>query len=202
MNFPGFNYMIMSCLCVQADEPCIWQKLAENAITGFFTMAGIAFAAWLAYRYAVRQKKKEIFISLGQIKYERKLKALEECWKLLAFTTDTENPQVILTWVQEKGRSNKTWFFHPERAKAFIEKLAAFHYTSGLGIYMPTTIKGLLFECRGIVYGILLREKNNPATEIEVKNVEMVNRMIQIHRQLITELKNETEVIDKTGLKK
>jgi hypothetical protein len=201
MHLQNIDHLINLFSNLLGSNTCTWQKMAENAINGFFTMIGIAFAAWLAYLYAIRQRKKEIFIGLEQIKYRRKLEALEGCWKLLVFTTESENQQVILTWEKEKGVNNKTYFFHPDKAEEFITNLAAFHYSSGLGIYMPKTIKELLFEYRSIIYGTLQKEQNKQVEKIKINNTDMVNRMTQIHQMLITELKNETEVINKQDQK-
>jgi len=180
-----------------ALENSFSHKLLLNSITGLFTFLGIALAAFLAYRFALRQKEKEIFIGLERIKYERKLSAIEECWKLLAFTTDTENDNTILIWEQNKEDKTKTYSINVENARQFIKKLTACFYGTGLGIYLSLEIKQLLFEYRGIIYSFLLSVRNKKDKLIEVDNEKMYKRMIAIHQDLIDKLKKETERINK-----
>ncbi len=200
MNLLNFN-KLLCYTSLEVTAPPFWHKLAESTISGSLTLAGICFAAWLAYLFAVRQKKRETFIGLERVKYERKLNALEECWKLLIYTTDTENKKSILTWEQVND-GDKIYYLDMECAREFISNLAGYHYGSGLGIYLPKEIKEKLFEYRNILHGFLLKEKDNTGKKIEILNKEMAARMIQIHQALIQHLKNETALIDKTGLKK
>jgi hypothetical protein len=200
---------MMSLINLIALNPCcnaqiaadpIWHKLAESAVTGVFALAGISFAAWLAYRYALRQKRMEILIRIEQVKYERTLEALENCWKLLIYTTDTENEKCIITWEQQKGNPKK-YYLNTLHAKEFIKSLADFHYNSGLGIYLSKEIKELIFQYRSIIYGFLLKERDNENGKVEVKNNEMAASLIKIHQELLKQLQHETKVIDKTELK-
>jgi len=170
-------------------------EIAVNAITGLFAIAGITIAAMFAYRYALKRKRKEIFIGLKQKKYERKLIALEACWKLLAFTTDTENSKSVITWKLLKDNS-KVYYLNKKNAETFIKKLAKYFYSSGMGIYLSKEIKKNLFEYRSIVYGFLLKEKNNEEMIIRIKKQEVAKKMIEIHQQLILQLKNEADLIE------
>ncbi len=172
-------------------------KLLLNSVSGIIALIGIAIAAILAYKFALRQKKQEIFIGLERIKYERKLSAIEACWKLLAFTTDTENNNSVLIWKQDKGSKAKVFYMNVENARRFIKQLAACFYGTGLGIYLSQDIKKLLFEYRGILYGFLLATSNSEDKLIQIRKEQMHRRMAAIHVEMVEQLKKETEVINK-----
>ncbi len=174
-----------------------WQDLLLNSISGIIAFIGIALAAFLAYRFAIRQKKQEIFFGLERIKYERKLVAIEACWKLLAFTTDTENDNSILIWKQNREGKTKTFYINVDKAGEYIKGLVACFYGTGSGIYLSRDTKKLLFEYRGILYGFLMCVGNNKEKLIQIKNVQIHQRMVAIHQELILQLKNETDIIDK-----
>lgn len=200
MNLINLKQLMLCCIQPDMQSP-FWQKLAEGMVSGFFTLLGLGIAACLAYRFALRQKRRETFIGLERTKYERKLNSLEECWKLLAYTTDTENAKTIFTWEQLKG-GDKIYYLDKINAREYINNLAGFFYSSGSGIYLTKEIKELLFEYRSIIFGILLKENKNESNTIRVQNNEMVGKLIKIHQSLISELKKETEMIDKIENKK
>jgi len=182
-------------------ENSFCRELWLNSIPMIIAFLGIGLAAFLAYRFAIKQKKEEIFIGLERIKYERKLAAIEACWKLLAYTTDTENDNSVLIWEQYREDKTKAFYINTENAGEFIKRLAAFFYGSGLGIYLSQDTKKLLFEYRGNLFGFLLSVKNSNEKLIRIKKVQMHQRMVAIHQELILRLKNETEVINKPDKK-
>lgn len=192
-------------------------KIAELLVPLF-----IAFiAAFLAYKYSTKQLKKSHELTLKQMqsqhelilkqfkdetpliiereKYNKVLDSLQECWKLLVFMTDTENDKAIITWVQAPDKS-KIYYGSISNAKAFLEDLPKFFYTKGSGLYIPSDIKALLFEYRGILYGLLqATNDNNIGNNIELKNELMVKHMFDIHKELIKLLheKMELKISDK-----
>lgn len=180
-----------------ALEKTFCQELWLNSITGLIAFVGISLAAFLAYRFALKQKEKEIFIGLAKLKYERKLAAIEECWKLLAFTSETENDQTVLIWKQNKVDKIKTYFINLENARQYIKQLAACFYGSGLGIYLSQETKKLLFEYRGILFTFLMSVREREEKTLKVTNDKMHKRMVGIHHELIIQLKKETEAINK-----
>jgi hypothetical protein len=187
---------VLLCCNQLAQETSIWQKLTENAVSGLITLIGLGIAAYLAYRYALKQKRKETFIGLEKIKYEKKLNALENCWKLLAYTTDTENEKSVFKWELSQNKE-KTYFLIKANAEEFLKSLAVFFYGSGLGVYLSKEIKEKIFEYRSILYGFLLKESHNTLPTILIQNNEMANKMIALHQELILQLKKETDIIDK-----
>lgn len=152
--------------------------------------------AWLTYQYAIKKMRHETRVQLQRLKYERKLAALEGCWKLLLHTTDVENGSNILTWQRIAGGAT-TWYINKAQADGFIKNLAAYFYGSGLGIYLPPVIKTDLFEYRNILYGFLLKEKQNTATDIVLQNEAMAGQLQALHQRLVQELKTAADYIEK-----
>ncbi len=171
-------------------------KLIAVIMPSLIAIAGIGLTALLAYRYAIKQKRMDIRIGIEKTRYERKLYALENCWKLMTYTSDTENTKTILIW--EKSVENaKIYYVNTDNCKEFIKELNQFFYGSGLGIYLTTEIKEKLFEYRSIIYGILLKEKENKEIKIRINNPELAANMIKLHQQMIKFIKEETVYLEK-----
>jgi len=188
---------MMNCYWLQilptgSNSGSIW---ALPNIWVLATPLAALLVAWLTYQYALKKMRHETRAQLQRLKYERKLAALEACWKLLLHTTEVENGRNILTW--QKAEGTTTWYVNKAQAQGFVEALANYFYGSGLGIYLPTDIKAALFEYRNLLYGFLLAEKQNTAAIIEVNNPDMAARLQALHQQLVQLLKTETEHIEK-----
>ncbi len=177
----------------QAAQPELYMKLSEWGINGVVTLCAVLIASYLTYRYALKRLRKETEVLIEREKYKRALKSLEACWKLLAYTTATENNKSILTFVKKPG-DKKTWFANTGHAQEFMQALAQYFYHSGLGLYLPETVKKLLFEYRSILYGLVLATKQSPEKIVEVNKPEMKTRMIEIHQELIKELREKLGV--------
>lgn len=179
-----------------------WNEILKSAISGLFTFISIGLAAYLTYRFALGQRKKEIFTDLEKLKYERKMNALEACWKLCIYMTDTENEKVILLWTKDKGK-DKQYFIKKSNAESFLKALPEVFYRSGIGLYLDNNdIKEKLFQYRSIIYGFLSKEKNNDNDKIQVHDVEFANKLIDLFHNLIEDLRNEINQIDKIKIKK
>lgn len=199
MTLLMINQFILSCN-QPAPESSLWSKLAENAVSGLLTLIGIGIAAYLAYLYALKQKRKETFIGLEKIKYEKKLTALEGCWRLLAYMTDTENEKTILTW--EQKTDGKDYFFNKTNARNYAGQLADFFYETGGGMYLSKEIKEIVYHYRNIIYGFLLKECNNKENIVKIQNHETAKKMIALHQELVLQLKQEAAIIDKIEMQK
>lgn len=186
----------MNCYWLQAmptgSNSSIW---ALPNVWVLATPLAALLVAWLTYHYAIKKMRHETRVQLQRLKYERKLAALEGCWKLLLHTTDVENGNNILTWQREGGAT--TWYINKAQADGFIKNLAAYFYGSGLGIYIPPAIKTDLYEYRNILYGFLLKEKQNTATDIVLQNEAMAGQLQTLHQRLVQELKTATDYIEK-----
>jgi hypothetical protein len=203
--------MILICCGIQEVTGFDWWKLAAMLVPLF-----IAFiAAYLAYKYAVKQLKQSHALTLKQLqnqhelalkqvenetplliqreKYNRMLNSLQACWGLLVFITDTENDKNMLRFTLNKDKS-KTYFLNIPNAKAFMKALPEYFYDSGLGLYLPKPIRELLFEYRSILFGVLLSEDKNTDEQIILNNETMVKRMTDIHKELVHLLRKELDV--------
>lgn len=165
-------------------------KIIEWGVSGFFTMISILGAAYLAYRFALKQIRKETTLLIEREKYTRVLNALQECWKLLAYTTDTENEKTIITFVNDK-ETKKKYFGNLKNCREYIVNLSQYFYGSGSGLYLPSELRRLLFEYRSIVYGFLLSCKEKKSDTMEIQNTEMVSRMLKIHQSVVELLRVE-----------
>ena len=167
--------------------------ISKEVVTAFISTLGslipIVFTVYLTYRYAIKKLRKESFENIERAKYEAILKAHQSIYKLLRFTTDTENDDSILVWEQPKGSGEKTYYFRQANIRKFIKELTEEIYNKGNGIFLSKEVMPLIFEYRSLVYGLLLTAKENPDETIEIKNEELAKRMIEIHQSLSTKIR-------------
>jgi hypothetical protein len=175
-----------------------WANLLIANVSGIF----ILLTGYLAYRFALKQLRKETYIQIERAKYTRFIEALENCWKLLSFMTTVENKEAVLFFIREKSTKDDTWFINQDNAKKYIEDLNAFFYKTGLGIYLPKSVKEPLYEYRGILYGFSLVNKNNAESNIKVENEKMRTRMAKIYEELNFALKTELDATSDEKRKK
>ncbi len=139
------------------------EKLWELGIGALVTIISILGSAYLAYRYALKRFKKETPLLLQRDLYNKKIKVLQDLWKLLQYTTEDENPKSILHYkVVNKETKEREWYFIMENGKVFRKKIIGFFYGKGAGLFLSKELKALLFEYDRHVYSFLLREKDNP----------------------------------------
>ena len=169
--------------------------ISKEVTTAFISTLGslvpIIFAAYLTYRYAIKKLRKESFENIERAKYEAILKAHQSIYKLLRFTTDTENDNCILVWEQPKGGREKVYYFRQANIRQFFKELTEEIYNKGNGIYLSKKVMPLIFEYRSIVYGLLLNAKNMPDEKIEIKNQKLAKRMIEIHQSLSIQIRED-----------
>ena len=169
--------------------------ISKEVTTAFISTLGslvpIIFAAYLTYRYAIKKLRKESFENIERAKYEAILKAHQSIYKLLRFTTDTENDDCILVWEQPKGGVEKVYYFRQANIRQFFKELTEEIYNKGNGIYLSKKVMPLIFEYRSIVYGLLLIAKSKPDEKIEIKNQKLAKRMIEIHQSLSIQIRED-----------
>jgi hypothetical protein len=172
-----------------ANSPGFW------ALPNFWALlpvALVAFAAWLAHYLTLKRMRHETFVQMERQQHGRKLAALEGCWKLLLYTTDVENGHNLLQWRQPPG-GERQYLIHRGQGQRFIKELGLFFYGSGLGIYLPASVKDPLFAYRNILYGFLLKEGGKGDDPVAVQNKEMAAKLLALHQTLLDVLKNETK---------
>ncbi len=176
-----------------AASPELVTKITISAIQAMVTIVAVLGTAYLAYKYGIKKMRKEALHKLESEKYNRILDSLQECWKLLVYTTQTENEKCIITFEKDKDKS-KTYFLNTKNAEEFLHALTAYFYSSGLGLFLPKVFKPLLFEYRSIIFGFLLATKNSEENKIEIMNLKMTKRLSEIHSQLHTNLREALEL--------
>lgn len=147
--------------------------------------------AYLTYKYAIKKMKRESVENIERKKYESILLSYQQIYQLLAYTTDTENPKSILIW--DKNAEEKAgirYFIRKENLNEFLKELPIYYYDKGCGLFLSKEVSALLFEYRSILYGFSLATKANEKSIIEVENIEMVKRMIEIHQELVNQIRN------------
>ena len=172
--------------------------ISKEVATALFSTIGslipIVIAACLTYRFAIKKLRKESIENIENIeraKYEAILKAHQSIYKLLRFTTDTENDDCILVWEQPKGGGEKVYYFRQANIRQFFKELTEEIYNKGNGIYLSKKVMPLIFEYRSIVYGLLLIAKSKADEKIEIKNQKLVKRMIEIHQSLSIQIRKD-----------
>ncbi|MDO4781582.1 MAG: CRISPR-associated protein Csx28 [Capnocytophaga felis] len=65
-----------------------------------------------------------------------------------------------------------------------MNELVEIFYKNGNGVFLSPKISDLLFEYRGIVYGLMYATKNNESERIEIQKKETVEKMLQIKNEL------------------
>jgi hypothetical protein len=155
------------------------------------------------YANVVRQLRAETDVLKYRKLNEQKLEALQRCWGLLRYTTNAENDKSILTYKEIQHRENhqtiveKTdYFFNRELIGEFVNRLYAFYYKEGWGMYLSDELKTLLFEYEYKI-DTLKRpedEKENPEKVVKLKNASIASYLIKLHEQIAARLQTEMVV--------
>ncbi len=165
-------------------------------------LIGVTFGAWLAYRYAVKRLHKESIAGIERKKYEAILAAHQSMYKLLKYTTNSENPASILVWEKAKeGNVPTVYFFRKDCITAFLNALPEEFYEKGSGLFLSQDVAELFFEYRGIVYGMLLATQSRKENRIKIEKPETAERMITIHNELSRKIR-ESIALDERKLKR
>ena len=173
------------------DCTSILQDMIIALITSLFSSATIIFAGYRTYRNAIKKLREESIENIKRAHYEAILKAHQSIYKLLRFTTDTENDDCILVWEQPKGGGEKVYYFRQANIRQFFKELTEEIYNKGNGIFLSKKVMPLIFEYRSIVYGLLLIAKSKPDEKIEIKNQKLAKRMIEIHQSLSIQIRED-----------
>ncbi|GAB6960924.1 hypothetical protein JCM15754A_22590 [Prevotella aurantiaca JCM 15754] len=173
------------------DCTLISKEVATALLSTISSFIPIVIAAYLTYRYAIKKLHKESIENIERAKYEAILKAHQSIYKLLRFTTDTENDDCILLWEQSKGSKEKVYYFRQANIRKFIKELTEEIYNKGNGIYLSKEVILLVFKYRTLVHKLLLAEKNNPDEKIMISKQEIAKSMIEIHQSLSIQIRND-----------
>ncbi len=151
-------------------------------------------AAIVVYKFTKRNMKHETQERLSRYRNEKLYEAGMGFWGLLAYTSEAENPHTILYWEKDTTTGEKKYYLHTGNAKAFITKLNEVNYEKGYGLFLRREPRELFYEYRNILYGFLLKEKDNTAEKILVQKTAMAEKMLQLHQQMVLRLMQEMKL--------
>ncbi|MCX8521755.1 MAG: CRISPR-associated protein Csx28, partial [Rhodoferax sp.] len=136
--------------------------------------------------------------------------ALHAAWSLLQCLTVVENGENLLHYVQTKvagtQEPQRSYFVHIPNAQAFVfERLPQAFYASGAGLHWSSGIKDKFFECRSLIYGFLLVQKQAHAPDTSatasqnplrlVNNPHLAQRLEDLYQELNDLLRKEMKAV-------
>jgi hypothetical protein len=152
------------------------------------------------YETVLRQLRAETDVLKYRKLNEQKLEALQRCWGLLRYTTNAENDKSILTYKEIQHKENhqtvvdrRDYFFNRELIGEFVNRLYAFYYKEGWGMYLSDDLKDLLFKYEYKI-DTLKRpedEKENPEKVVKIKNASIASYLIKLHEDISARLQKE-----------
>jgi hypothetical protein len=151
-------------------------------------------AAYLAFRFAQQNMQKETQIRVSQYKNERFLEAAVGFWKLLAYTSDVENGNSVVTFRRDKTSGKDTFYFNRSNGEEFIKTLSKTNYEHGHGLFLSLRGRELFYEYRNLVYGFLLRNRESEENVIEIENQDLARGLFKLHNDLVVRLREELKL--------
>jgi hypothetical protein len=164
----------------------------------FFPGIATIVAAILVYKFTKRNMEHETKERLSRFQKEKVYEAGMNFWSLLAYTGESENPHTILFWEKEEKSSEKIYYVHMGNAREFISKLNEINYEKGYGLFLRRAPRELFYEYRNILYGFLLKERNNPDEKIRIQKNEMAEKLFHLHQEMIVRLMTEMKLENPT----
>lgn len=177
-----------------------WQSLLLNESVAMYAQAiATVVAVYLAYRFAIKQSKRETQKQIQCDHNERQANALEAAWGLLQYMTLTENANSILVFERDKDGKD-TYYCRLPQAKAFIEEaLPQAFYTQHAGLYWPTELKDAVFSYRNQLFGLYLkaqRQHSNADADAQNGQNEAPQRVRIQNPQLVEKCRKSYDTIN------
>lgn len=183
--------MFLSLLII--EELNFSQKILLAILPAVIAIGGVAFAAYLAYKFGVRKLEKDNEAAVRKEQFLKTLNSLEGSWKLCRFTSENENKDSL--FVFELINNIKVYSFVYANGINYLNEITQYFYTSGQGLYLPREIRPTIFELRGIVFGLVLKFRNKKEQKIAITNIEMINKINGLHTKLIADLRTHADTI-------
>jgi hypothetical protein len=145
----------------------------------------------LSYWYMIKKRKPENRDNTIECKkYEAILSSYQSIYKLLAYTSNTENNNSILMEERENTESCQShYYFRKDNILKFLEELSKEFYELGHGIFISPEVSTLLFEYRNILYTLLEESRNRNGKVLQITNPKLVQRMKSIHAELSVKIR-------------
>lgn len=179
-------------------------QAAVGVLQGFATL----LAVWLAYRFGLRQLHRQTKLQVQQDLRRRQADALQAAWGLLQCLTTMDNGHNFLRYEQDKKSGSESpqrhYFLHLPSAHAFVyERLPDAFYASGAGLHWNVSVKERFFECRTLIYGLLLASKQSRAVTtaepdsefFQIQKIELAQRIDSLYHELNDLLRKEIQAV-------
>ncbi len=182
------NSVIFMLLAADVSEIWGW-KLASILIQPLILLISV----WLGLKLWHKQKQSEPVYQSREYLNRKKLDGLLAGWALLSYLTEVENARSLLVWTDNGKGQAKTFHLRPAQAREYIDQLNRWFYADGYGLLYSRRLKELLFECRSILYGFLLKENvlYQGDERIVVNNDKIINRLKELYQDINNELYEE-----------
>ncbi|MCX8516851.1 MAG: CRISPR-associated protein Csx28 [Rhodoferax sp.] len=165
-------------------------------------------AVCIAYRFGLARLHRETQIQLQQDLRRRQTDALHAAWSLLQCLTTAANGENLLHHVQTKAGGTqppqRSYSVHIPNAQAFVfERLPQAFYASGAGLHWSSDIKDKFFQCRSLIYGFLLAQKQAHAPSAmaadkqlhPVDNPHLAKTLEDLYQELNDLLRKEMKAV-------
>jgi hypothetical protein len=185
----------------------LWAAVVQAAAGVLQGLATVG-AVWLAYCFGLRQMRKQTQVQVRQDLRHRQADALQVAWGLLQCLTLSENGHNFLRYEQSKKSAQcpaeRRYFVNIPNAQAFVfKRLPAAFYASGAGLHWRVDIKDKFFECRTLIYGLLLAEGQAHAPTAEppepasrlIQKLELAQRIETLYGELNDLLRKELQTV-------
>lgn len=126
--------------------------LLSGVVTGVVTGVVMLFGLWI---WHCKRRSEPRYQSINYLNQKR-LDGLLRVWSLLGYLTEVENARSVLIWKRQGGQTR--WYLRLRQAREYIEELSEVFYAEGHGLLVDSQVKERLYEYRGLVYGVMLKE--------------------------------------------
>jgi hypothetical protein len=148
-------------------------------------------ATWVNFWLTNKRLTSEVPMALQRQKYEAILSANKRVWSLVSFMTETENAHSVVTWSEKQGV--KTYWFHPEKADAFMVQRRLIFYDEGHGVFLSRKVTDAIAIYRSKVYGLMLTGDKS-LEKMELKNPELAKELFKLAETMRVEIRKAIEL--------
>lgn len=160
---------------------------------------GIVAAAYLAYRYALKQLYVQAHIQIEQDLNRRRADALQQAWQLLRYLSPHRNASSVIECTREPDSEKKLYTLNTANTLEFIDHaLPEAFYNQQAGLYWQRTHKEKLFKCCTMLHVILrhARQANSPLpSHLPLNPLNVAEEIYRLYSQLNDTLRADIEAV-------
>jgi hypothetical protein len=156
-----------------------------------------AFAAWIAYHYAVRQKRAEKRVELEVERDRALLQAYEKLWEVCKHVSNNRDTPYSIIY-KAKGKT----FFLCDNGKLFVAEINGFLSTKH-GLYIGTELRRNLETLRSELMSLIKNDDCIGKEQVELVSPQKTDKLNQLINGIRIQLRedvglsNPTTTIDK-----